>query len=205
MRIETMMQITDMSYRTRRTIERSLREIDRKALNAMILVKRHGRELAGYGVVAHAFREQAARLKDAALPLQRAIAPLIRAQMRILQHRRNAQMLDRAARALGKESSRRLENRKDGGWQDTIAQGEAEAKAILRTLVQTVARLQDGIAEQEYVVTIGSIEAALSEASGTPLMRVSQEMRVAVTTVQEAIWKYRNLLEEVMHESNTGI
>ncbi len=204
MRIETMMKITDMSYRTRRTIERSLHEIDRKALNAMILVKRHGRELAGYGVVAHAFREQAARLKDAALPLQRAIAPLIRAQMRILQFRRHAEMFDRAAKALSKKDTRRFESRKEGGWEDTIPAEEAAAKAILRTLVKTVARLQDGIAEQEYVVTIGSIEAALSEGTGPPLMRVSHEMRLAVTTVQEAIWVYRNLLDEVMHESNVG-
>ena len=47
-------------------------------------------------------------------------------------------------------------------------------------------RLQEGIAEQEYVVTNGRIEAALSERSGAPLMRVSHEMGVAVATVRDA-------------------
>ena len=77
--------------------------------------------------------------------------------------------------------------------------------AILRQLVQTVARLQEGIAEQEYVVTNGRIEAALSERSGAPLMRVSREMGVAVATVRDAIWEYRRELEGVLHESSTGI
>ena len=75
----------------------------------------------------------------------------------------------------------------------------------MRRLVQTVVRLQEGIAEQEYVVTNGRIEAALSERSGAPLMRVSHEMGVAVATVRDAIWEYRNQLEEVLHESSTGI
>ena len=75
----------------------------------------------------------------------------------------------------------------------------------MHALVATVMRLQEGIAEQEYVVTIGSIEAALSEGSGTTLMRVSHEMRVAVSTVQQAISTYRHVLEEVMHESNVSI
>jgi hypothetical protein len=53
------MAVMDASHRTRRTIEQSLREIDRRALNDMALVKRHGNTLAGYGVVVQAFREQA--------------------------------------------------------------------------------------------------------------------------------------------------
>ena len=76
---------------------------------------------------------------------------------------------------------------------------------ILRRLVETVMRLQEGIAEQEYVVTNGRIEAALSEQSGAPLMRVSHEMGLAVAKVRDAIWKYRNELEEILHESSTGI
>ena len=66
MDIRRIMCIMDASYRTRRTIEHSLHEIDRRALNAMVLVKRHGNKLAGYGVVAQAFREQASHLKQAA-------------------------------------------------------------------------------------------------------------------------------------------
>jgi hypothetical protein len=75
MDIQRIMSIMDASYHTRRTIERALHEIDRRALNAMVLVKRHGNKLAGYGVVAQAFREQAAHLKEAASPLQHSIAP----------------------------------------------------------------------------------------------------------------------------------
>ncbi len=81
------MRIMDASFRTRRMIEQSLHEIDRRALNAMVLVKRHGNKLASYGVVAQAFREQAVHLKEAATPLQHSIAPLVRVQMRILQQR----------------------------------------------------------------------------------------------------------------------
>jgi hypothetical protein len=82
---------------------------------------------------------------------------------------------------------------------------EAEVVAILRHLVETVTRLQEGITEQEYVVTNGRIEAALSEQSGAPLMRVSHEMGLAVAKVRDAIWRYRAELEEVLHESGAGI
>lgn len=205
MEIRNMMAIMDLSFLTRRTIEHSLHEIDRRALNAMVLVKRHGKKLAGYGVVAQAFREQAARLKEAASPLQRSIAPLVRAQMRILQHRRHAELFRRAEQTLGAEKTCSLQLGKGSAWQEIIATEEAEALTILRTLIQRVIQLQEGILEQEYVVTIGRIEAALSEASGAPLMRVSQEMGVAVATVRDAIWRYRNHLEEVLHESSIGI
>ena len=56
MEIQRIMRIMDASSGTRRIIERSLHEIDRRALNAMVLVKRHGNKLASYGVVAQAFR-----------------------------------------------------------------------------------------------------------------------------------------------------
>jgi len=204
MDIQRIMSIMDASYNTRRTIECSLHEIDRRALNAMVLVKRHGNKLAGYGVVAQAFREQAAHLKVAASPLQHSIAPLVRAHMHILQHRRYAELFRRMAKlAASKRSSTEL-CQSEGSWQRRIAAEEAEALIILRQLVQTVARLQEGIAEQEYVVTNGRIEAALSEQSGAPLMRVSHEMGVAVATVRDAIWEYRSQLEEILHESSTG-
>src|ERR1700756_4002412 len=97
MDIQRVMAIMDASHQTRRTIERSLREIDRRALNAMVLVKRHGNKLASYGVVAQAFREQALLLKHAAQPLQQAIAPLVRVHMRILQQAQFSEMFRRAA------------------------------------------------------------------------------------------------------------
>ena len=66
MDVKQIMHIVESSYRARHIMDTALREIDRRALNAMVLVKRHGKALAGYGVIAQSFREQAARLKRAA-------------------------------------------------------------------------------------------------------------------------------------------
>jgi hypothetical protein len=206
MDVQCIMRIMDASFRTRRIIEHSLHEIDRRALNAMVLVKRHGNKLASYGVVAQAFREQAGHLKEAASPLQQSIAPLVRVQMRILQHRGYTDMFRRAAQGLGKvERAHRFLRQSEGNWQRDIDAEDAQGLTILRRLVETVVRLQEGIAEQEYVVTNGRIEAALSEQSGAPLMRVSHEMGLAVAKVRDAIWKYRGELEEVLHESSSSI
>lgn len=206
MDIQRIMQIMDASSRTRRTIERSLHEIDRRALNAMVLVKRHGNKLASYGVVAQAFREQAVHLKDAAAPLQQSVAPLVRVELRILQHARFTEMFRRTeemTKANGRFST--FLSQSERNWRRNIEAEEAEGITILRQLVETVARLQEGIAEQEYVVTNGRIEAALSEQSGAPLMRVSHEMGLAVAKVRDAIWRYRAELEEVLHESSASI
>ena len=206
MDIRRIMQIMDASYRTRCALEDSLHDMDRRALNAMVLVKRHGNKLAGYGVIAQAFREQAANLEQIAAPLQQSIGPLVRAHMRILQHRRFAEMFHRTLDRLHRNvNSSHLVCQSEGKWQRIISGEEAETRQILRHLLDTVMRLQEGIAEQEYVVTNGRIEAALSEHSGAPLMRVSQEMGLAVTTVRTAIWKYRSELEEVLHESRTSL
>jgi len=205
MNIQQVMQIMDASSRTRRTIDRSLHEIDRRALNAMVLVKRHGNKLASYGVVAQAFREQAVRLKAAAAPLQQSVPPLVRVQLRILQHARFTDMFRRTEELLKANNSGAFLAQSEANWRRNIAADEAESVTILRRLVETVTRLQEGIAEQEYVVTNGRIEAALSEQSGAPLMRVSHEMGLAVANVKDAIWKYRAELEEVLHESNAGI
>ena len=203
MDVRRIMKIMDASYRTRRTIEKSLHEIDRRALNAMVLVKRHGTKLAGYGVVAEAFREQASSLKESAAPLQQAIDPLVRAHMRILQHQRFREMQHRTTAAMhSNATSQGFSCRAESGWDKAIAAAEADAVKVLRRLVGTVVRLQEGIAEQEYVVTNGRIEAALSENSGAPLMRVSHEMGVAVAKVRDAIWRYRGELEEVLNESS---
>ena len=206
MDIQRTMQIMDASSRTRRTIERSLHEIDRRALNAMVLVKRHGNKMASYGVVAQAFREQAVHLKNAAAPLQQSVAPLVRAQLRILQQARLTEMFRRTAelmKANGRSST--FLSQSQVNWRRNVEAEEAEGIGILRHLLDTVTRLQEGIAEQEYVVTNGRIEAALSEQSGAPLMRVSHEMGLAVAKVKDAIWKYRAELEEVLHESGTSL
>lgn len=206
MEILEIMHIMDASHSTRRTIERSLREIDRRALNAMVLVKRHGNKLASYGVVAQAFREQAVLLKHAAEPLQQSIAPLVRVHMRMLQQGQFTEMFRRAAEGMkGNQAAQEFLRSSEGNWHQSIQLGEAESVAILRKLVETVTRLQEGIAEQEYVVTNGRIEAALSEHTGAPLMRVSHEMGRAVAKVRDAIWGYRGELEEVLHESRASI
>jgi hypothetical protein len=206
MEIQQIMHIMDASHSTRRTIEHSLREIDRRALNAMVLVKRHGNKLASYGVVAQAFREQAVLLKHAAEPLQQSIAPLVRVHMHILQHQQFSEMFQRAAQGMsGNMNAMEFLRNSEGNWKQSIEAGEAEGIAILRKLVETVTRLQEGIAEQEYVVTNGRIEAALSEHTGAPLMRVSHEMGRAVAKVRDAIWGYRGELEEVLHESRASV
>jgi hypothetical protein len=206
MDIRQVMAIMDVSHQTRRTIERSLREIDRRALNAMVLVKRHGNKLASYGVVAQAFREQALLLKHAAAPLQQSIAPLVRVHMRLLQQGQFSEMFRRTAKvANGKNKAIEFVRNSEASWQQNIEAEEAEGLTILRKLIETVIRLQEGIAEQEYVVTNGRIEAALSERTGAPLMRVSHEMGLAVAKVREAIWKYRGELEEVLHESRASV
>jgi hypothetical protein len=206
MEVKSIMRIMDASFRTRRMIELSLHEIDRRALNAMVLVKRHGNRLASYGVVAQAFREQAVHLKEAATPLQQSITPLVRVQMRILQHRRYTDLFHRTAQGMqANDNAKTFLKQSEGNWQHNIDNEGAEGVAILRRLVETVVRLQEGITEQEYVVTNGRIEAALSEQSGAPLMRVSHEMGLAVAKVRDAIWKYRGELEEVLHESSANI
>jgi len=205
MDVRRIMKIMDASYRTRRTIEKSLHEIDRRALNAMVLVKRHGTRLAGYGVVAEAFREQASSLKESAAPLQQAIDPLVRAHMRILQHRRFSEMQRRTNEAMRLHgAAQAFRCHAEVALDSAIRAAEGDALKVLRRLLGTVIRLQEGIAEQEYVVTNGRIEAALSENSGAPLMRVSHEMGVAVAKVREAIWEYRGELEEILNESSAS-
>lgn len=205
MNIERIMAIMDASHLTRQTIEQSLREIDRRALNAMVLVKRHGNKLASYGVVAQAFREQAVLLKQAATPLQQSIAPLVRVHMCVLQYNQFSVMFRHTAEvADGKQAAVEFLRDSEANWQRDMEAEAAEGITILSRLIETVIRLQEGITEQEYVVTNGRIEAALSERSGAPLMRVSHEMGLAVAKVRDAIWKYRGTLEEVLHESRTS-
>ena len=206
MDIQRIMQVVDASFAARQSIEKSLREIDRRALNAMVLVKRHGNALAGYGIVAQAFRERAANLKESASHLQETIAPLIQTHMRILQHQRFAASFSAMVQAMARrgQDCAPLKNTQAQS-QKIIAQEEAEARKILLSLIATVDALQEGIEEQEYVVTNGRMEAALAEDTGAPLMRASRDMGEAVRTVSNAIRTYRHQLESLEHESSTHI
>ena len=196
--MDAVLQLVDASFRAQQDMEKSLRDIDRRALNAMILVKRHGKVLAGYGVVAQAFRERAAKLREAAAHLQADIAPLIEVQMRILQHTRLQDSILQMERRLGERGSRQT-------WAKRIHKEEEQAHFILRRLLTTVEKLLEGIEEQEYVVTNGRIEAALVEAVGAPLMRVSRDMGEAVAAVADAIHRYKTQLENLAYESRTDL
>jgi hypothetical protein len=204
MDMERMMRLVDASHQMDITLTFALREIDRRALNALVLVKRHGNALAGYGVVAQAFRERAASLKDAAKEMQRFVAPLIQMQMRVLQHDRLAESFGRMIALMGEKSCPSLARTRDD-WRHIIAREEAETSGVLQQLLHAVEVIQAGIAEQEYVVVNGRIEAALSEGTGAPLMRVSQDMGAAVEIVSQAVHKYRIQLEENLDESSARI
>ncbi|MEY2341140.1 hypothetical protein AB4090_03400 [Acidithiobacillus sp. IBUN Pt1247-S3] len=202
--VQQIMDVVDASFRARQDIDRALREIDRRALNAMVLVKKHGNALAGYGVVAQAFRERAAMLRESASHLQENIAPLIGSQMRILQQQRLIQNFDHMMQSsredLHKQCPAFATTRQ--AWGKVIATEQETARRILRQLLEKVRTLQEGVEEQEYVVTSGRIEAALVEASGVPLMRVSRDMGEAVQIVARAIRDYRQQLERLQDESN---
>jgi hypothetical protein len=202
MEIQRIMDLVDASYQARKVIEQSLREIDRRALNAMVLVKRHGNALASYGVVAQAFRERAASLTEAAAHLQDTMSPLIQTHIRILQHHRYAELFRRMLQEMDRYGKAcPTLGCTEENWEHTIAAEEDQARAVLQQLIRTITRLHEGITEQEYVVTNGRIEAALSEGTGAPLMRVSRDMGTAVAAVRDAIWKYHHQLEEILNES----
>ncbi len=204
---QQIMEVVDASFRARQDIDRALQEIDRRALNAMVLVKKHGNVLAGYGVVAQDFRERAANLRESASHLQANIAPLIEAQMRILQQERLIQNYDQMMQNHGSTLHQQCPGFASTrqAWVKTITVEQDKARRILRQLLEKVRVLQEGVEEQEYVVTSGRIEAALVEASGAPLMRVSRDMGEAVQIVARAIRDYRQQLERLQDESNESL
>ena len=200
---QTLMKLVENTHHTRHRVNRALRDIDRRALNAMVLVKRHGNALAGYGVIATAFRDHAARMQVDARRLQQRVAPLVSAFMRVMKFSQYSQMI----RAMLGKTGLDLGQLKttEARWRAEIAAEEENIDRILQQLIRDVERFQEAINEQEYVVTNGRIEAALSEGTGAPLMRVSREMGAAVAEVREAIDQWKNTLEEFTHESRTGL
>lgn len=187
------------------TLAEALREIDRMSLNALVLVKRQGNALAGYGVVAQAFRERAAFLKEAAQAMQALVSPLIQTQMRILAHTRmsNVYVNHMSSAQQGSCCPSLAAMRQQ--WTQNTTDREAEARALLEQLLHAVGRVQEGIADQEYVVVNGRIEAALSRVASRQLTRVSQDMGTALGKVNQAINQYRHTVEAVYHENSTRI
>ncbi|WP_081576754.1 hypothetical protein [Acidithiobacillus thiooxidans] len=186
------------------TLAEALREIDRMSLNALVLVKRQGNALAGYGVVAQAFRERAAFLKEAAHEMQSYVSPLIQTQLHVLKYTRMADSYARQVKHVNTTNCPSLECTYKQ-WKQNAATKEAEAHRLLQHLLHAVVRVEEGINEQEYVVVNGRIEAALSEGIGVPLARVSDEMGVAVEKVHQAISDYRYQLEEFYDENSADI
>ena len=178
-------------------IKRRLREIDRKALNAQVLVKRHGKDLSGYGVVAQSFREGAGAMQAAVDAVQEIIAPFMTGRLDDLRAALQLETLGRvqdgmqsevAGRCGGLESYRnRLEEERDIN--------ERQYREIGSSLLKALERFEEVVTELDYVVVNGRIEAALKSGSTAPLAQVSMDMHRAVSSVREVLRGYREQIE----------
>ena len=86
-KVQRTITIVEASYHAHYSLEKSLREIELCALNAIVIVNRHGLMLSGYAVIAQAFMGHTANLKKTASHLHEATASLVQSQMRILQYK----------------------------------------------------------------------------------------------------------------------
>ena len=187
--------VADATYAFQGALKKRLREIDRKALNAQVLVKRHGKELAGYGVVAQAFREGAQAMQTSAEQVQKLINPLM---LHFMETLRDAQQMEslrnihNAATAHCPSLAERMRQHAD--MQDRHAAGSRRAGLALNSALD---RFQSVIAELDYVVVNGRIEAALKGTVSAPLAQVSLEMDRSVSGVQELLRTYREQIERI--------
>ena len=188
--------VADATYAFQGALKRRLREIDRKALNAQVLVKRHGKELAGYGVVAQAFREGAQAMQTAAEQVQKLINPLM---LHFMETLRDVQQIEslRSIHSIANEQCPALAERmrRHAEMQDRHAAGSRRAGLALNSALD---RVQSVIAELDYVVVNGRIEAALKGAVNAPLAQVSLEMDRSVSGVQELLRAYREQIERIV-------
>ncbi|OYV39959.1 MAG: chemotaxis protein [Thiomonas sp. 20-64-5] len=188
--------VADATYAFQGALKRRLREIDRKALNAQVLVKRHGKELAGYGVVAQAFREGAQAMQTSADQVQKLINPLM---LHFMETLRDVQQMDslrnihNAATTHCPSLAERMRQHAD--MHDRHAARSRRAGLALKTALD---RFQSVIAELDYVVVNGRIEAALKGAVNAPLSQVSMEMDRSVTGVQDLLRTYREQIERII-------
>jgi len=188
--------VADATYAFQGALKKRLREIDRKALNAQVLVKRHGKELAGYGVVAQAFREGAQAMQTSADQVQKLINPLMlhfMETLRDVQQMESLRHIQNAATAYCPALAERLRLHAD--MHDRHAAGSRRAGLALNTALD---RFQAVIAELDYVVVNGRIEAALKGAVNAPLSQVSLEMDRSVTGVQDLLRTYREQIERII-------
>ena len=205
--------VADGSFHAKATLRRSLREIDRRALNAIVHVKRHGKRLAGYGIVAQAFREQAAELRVMTDAMQELMRPLIYAQMEIV---RDEQTWSTFRRVCGPEGtnttastaslSRDLLDKVEEKLRRKGRAHKLHMRTALLDLLRAVEMLQECVSAQEYVVVNGRIEAALLPSDGGDLlMQVSADMAEAVSATRQAVERYRRQLEEILHEIDADL
>ena len=205
--------VADGSFHAKATLRRSLREIDRRALNAIVHVKRHGKRLAGYGIVAQAFREQAAELRVMTDAMQELMRPLIYAQMEIV---RDEQTWSTFRRVCGPEGtnttastaslSRDLLDKVEEKLRRKSRAHKLHMRTALLDLLRAVGMLQECVSAQEYVVVNGRIEAALLPSDGGDLlMQVSADMAEAVSATRQAVERYRRQLEEILHEIDADL
>ncbi|WP_031405029.1 hypothetical protein [Thiomonas sp. FB-Cd] len=188
--------VADATFTFQRQLQRRLREIDRKALNAQVLVKRHGKGLAGYGVVAQSFREGAQQLQGAATALQGAIQPLILAFMQTL---RDTHQLDKL-NALP-DSVRKAAQGLQGTlpeYEKKLASHHDQSRRASSKMRQALARFESVVAELEYVVVNGRIEAALKGDGHASLAQVSSDMDNAVVQVRDLLRAYAEQIEKVL-------
>ena len=188
--------VADVTFSFQGQLRRYLREIDRKALNAQVLVKRHGKDLAGYGVVAQSFREGAQQLQTAADEMQQAIHPLMLGFMQTLLDSYRIDKLEHlpeTARQFAPGLQRAIEER-----QMQLETRTEQGRRASTRLRQALARFESVVAELEYVVVNGRIEAALKGDARAALAQVSSDMDKAVVQVRNLLRTYTDQIEKVL-------
>ena len=188
--------VADVTFSFQGQLRRYLREIDRKALNAQVLVKRHGKDLAGYGVVAQSFREGAQQLQTAADEMQQAIHPLMLGFMQTLLDSYRIDKLEHlpeTARQLAPGLQRAIEER-----QMQLETRTEQGRRASTRLRQALARFESVVAELEYVVVNGRIEAALKGDARAAIAQVSSDMDKAVVQVRNLLRTYTDQIEKVL-------
>lgn len=188
--------IADATFEFQRNLKRRLREIDRKALNAQVLVRRHGQELAGYGVVARSFRDGAQRLQQAAMQLQHAIHPLMLGFMETLRDSHQAEQLQRLSVAVRERAPQLNETLRR--HQHMLEMRSDQSRHATLRLSHMLKRVEHIVTELEYVVINGRIEAALKTDVRTALTQVSADMNKAVIQVRQLLREYAASIGRVL-------
>lgn len=189
----SLLGMADASFAFQMQLRQRLREIDRKALNAQLLVKRHGRGLAGYGVVAQSFRDGAQQLQHAAARVREAIQPLIVAFMQSLRDGAQFDKLRRLPEAVHRRLPQLEAMQRERG-----ASHDAQRRRACARLRRALSQLEGVVGELEYVAVNASIEAALHGAMQAQLAQVSQDMRRAVVQLREQLGRYLEHMRGVL-------